>query len=57
MSLNTIKDIEDGMANVMLEADYERIKLAYTALLAIMGNVVDDEVVALVLLAAKVVKG
>lgn len=49
--MNTIKDIEDAMADVILDPNYERVREEYNKLLSIMGNVDGDEVIALVLLA------
>lgn len=49
--LNTIKEIEDAMADEIERPDYQAIALEYRRLLGIMGNVDGDEVISLVLTA------
>lgn len=49
--MNTIVEIEDIMAEIMLHPAYMTVEAEYERLLAIMGNVDGNEVVALVLVA------
>jgi len=49
--LNTIPDIEECMATVMLTSNYQAILDEYHRLLSVMGNVDGDEIVAFVMVA------
>lgn len=51
MKLDTIPQIEEAMAEVILQPGYEQFRLRYEVLLKIMGNVDGDEVLALVIVA------
>jgi hypothetical protein len=51
--MQTIKDIEDAMADAMLHPLYSAVIAEYQRLLAIMGNVDGDEVIALVMVALR----
>jgi len=48
--MNTIKEIEEGMANVLLHPSYDETRKEYHRLLFIMGNVDGDEIIALAIL-------
>jgi len=48
---NTIPEIEEAMADVILTSEYPAIVKEYERLLTIMGNVDGNEVIALVLCA------
>lgn len=48
--MQKIKEIEEGMANVMLHSSYPKTVTEFERLLAIMGNVDGNEVIALVIL-------
>lgn len=49
--METVKQIEDGMAEILLTPSYPAVQAEYNRLLGIMGNVDGDEVISLVLLA------
>ena len=57
MTEPAIAFIENEMAEVMLSCPYEAIVKEYECLLKVMGNVDGNEVVAMVLLAFRNVKG
>jgi len=54
--MNTIEEIEDAVADVILEPDYSKITQEFDRLLSIMGNVDGNEIIALVMVAIKRVR-
>ena len=52
-NMNTISEIEDAMADIILDPQYQNTLIEYERLLSIMGNVDGNEVIALSLLAYK----
>ena len=50
--MQTIREIEEAMANVLLHPSYKATCDEYHRLLSIMGNVDGDEVISLVIVAA-----
>lgn len=53
----TIAEIEDAMATVMLRPEYPKLVAEFNRLLSIMGNVDDNEIISLVIVASVFSKG